>query len=114
MIFAQEYVAFELLDVLYLDQSDVRMYNTNRNFDALSFRLEADTELETEQNTAHLTAGALCYSPANVSYTRRARTDKLIVVHFKSFNYHSSTLEFFKPETGHSRGQRHTLLTLLR
>lgn len=99
MIFAQEYVAFELLDVLYLDQSDVRVYNTNRNFDALSFRLEADTELETEQNTAHLTAGALCYSPANVSYTRRARTDKLIVVHFKSFNYHSSTLEFFKPET---------------
>lgn len=54
MIFAQEYVAFELLDVLYLDQSDVRVYNTNRNFDALSFRLEADTELETEQNTAHL------------------------------------------------------------
>ena len=42
MIFEKETIAFQILDVLYLDQENIKMYNLNRNFDALSFRYRSE------------------------------------------------------------------------
>lgn len=98
MFFEQECIVFEILDVLYLEQSYVKMFNSNRNFDALSFRYEADTALSTEKQQVALSDKSICYVPSNLTYTRTSKKDKLIVVHFKSFNYNSDKIEVFNPE----------------
>ena len=98
MIFAQEYIIFELLDVLYINQDCSKIYNSNRNFDAISFRFESDTVIETPKTQIELSDNSISYIPSNLSYTRTSRKDNLIVIHFKSFNYHSDNAECFFPE----------------
>ena len=45
MIFEQAGLSFELLDVLYIKQDAISMFNTGRNFDAISFRIHADARI---------------------------------------------------------------------
>lgn len=97
LIFEQEYIIFELLDVFYLEQSFMKKFNTNRNFDAISFRYNSDTIIETENQQFELHDDSICYFPSNVPYTRISKNDKLIVIHFKAFNYHSKNIEYFSP-----------------
>ena len=97
MIFDQESVAFQILDVLYLDQGAIRMDNSDRNFDALSYRIRADTEMESGGRRTILRDHSLCYVPSAVNYTRIARYDQMIVVHFKTFSYHAGSIEHFQP-----------------
>ena len=97
MFFEQEYIVFELLEVLYLEQTNINMYNTNRNFDALSFRFEADTILSYEDKEIEVQKNSICYFPSNLEYTRVSNRDKMIVVHFKAFNYHSNDIQCFFP-----------------
>ncbi len=111
MFFGQEYIAFEILEVLSLDMSGSKAFNHNRNFDALSFRFEADTVLTVSGKETALTENSLCYVPSNVNYTRDSVKDNLIVVHFKSFNYHSNEIEHFYP--GNPEKYRESFRTLL-
>ena len=97
MIFEQDSVAFKILDVLYIEQKNVKTYNSDRNFDALSFRIEADTVIEYNNNQIELSDNSVGFFPADTNYTRIAKNDKMIVVHFKTFNYHSDEAEFFFP-----------------
>ena len=98
LFFEQEYILFEILDILYLDQANIKMNNSNRNFDALSFRLESDTLLETDKQQIEVSDNSICYVPSNLSYMRQSKRDKMIVVHFKAFNYHAEQIEYFYPE----------------
>ena len=64
VIFEQEYIIFEILDVLYLDQSfNKRKTDTNRNFDALSFRYEADTIIQNKNQQIDFHDNSIGYFP---------------------------------------------------
>ena len=97
MIFEKETIAFQILDVLYLDQENIKMYNLNRNFDALSFRYEADTIVEYKNRHIEFCDNSIGFFPADTDYVRIAKKDKMIVVHLKSFNYHGNEIEMFTP-----------------
>ena len=97
MIFDQEYVVFEILDIFYLDQSFKKKTDTERNFDAISFRFKADTVINYGNREIELHDNSVCYFPSGLSYTRISQNDKLIVVHFKAFNYRSKNIECFVP-----------------
>lgn len=98
LIFDQEYVVFEILDVFYLDQSFKKKTDTERNFDALSFRFTSDTVIHAGTQKLELHDNSICYFPSGISYTRVSKKDQLIVVHFKAFNYRSKSIESFIPE----------------
>ena len=98
MIFEQEYVVFEILDVMYLNQSDSKSYNSNRDYDSMSMRFEADTILKTENSEIHLSDNSISYGPAKLNYTRLAKRDVLVAVNFKVLNYHTNEIEYFTPE----------------
>ena len=99
MIFEQENVAFQVLDVLFLNLKSTKTHNDAiRNFDALSFRYEADTIIETGKQQLKLKDHSICYFPSAVDYTRISKKDKLIVIHFKTFNYYSNVIECFNPK----------------
>ena len=66
LIFEQENVIFEILDVLYFDLASSKHYNYGRNFDALSFRYEADTVVETEKTQFEFNDNTIAYFPSNV------------------------------------------------
>jgi len=100
LIFEQETVGFQILEVLFFDQYEFKKYNYKRNFDALSFRLEADTIIECQNKQLKFTNNSIGFFPADTDYMRITRRDKMIVIHFKSFNYHTNDIESFLPEDG--------------
>jgi len=98
VIFEQETLAFKILDVFYLELDNSKMQVANRNFDALSLRLDADATIESKAEIMEMSGGSVCFFPADVNYTRISKKDHLIVVHFKVLNYHSNKIELFMPD----------------
>ena len=98
MIFEQETIGFQILDVLFFDQGYTKKYNFKRNFDALSFRYEADTIIEYKGKQLEFTNNSIGFFPSDVNYTRITNKDKMIVIHFKAFNYHTSEIQSFFPD----------------
>ena len=98
MIFEQETISFQILDVLSFDQAYTKKYNFKRNFDALSFRYEADTIIEYKDKRLYFTDNSIGFFPSDINYTRITNKDKMIVVHFKSFNYHTNEIQSFFPD----------------
>lgn len=98
MIFEKDHVVFQILDVFNLEYENEKTYNANRNFDALSLRLDADTTIETASQRITLATDSICYFPSTVPYLRTTKKDKLIVIHFKTYNDTSNSIEYFRPE----------------
>ena len=97
MIFEQKALAFEILDVFRVKQKNTRAETPGRHFDALSFRIEADTDITTDKRRFHLSPNAVCFFPAGVGYTRKTAVDHLIVVHFHAIGYNAAEPEHFYP-----------------
>lgn len=97
MIFENEILSFNILDVLELKQNSISISNKGRNFDALSFRFYSDTILKTQNNEYHVKDNHVCFLPARLDYTRESKVDELIVVHFDNINYNSKNIELFIP-----------------
>ncbi len=97
MIFEQDTIVFQILDVLFFDQRSVKKYNFKRNFDALSYRYEADTIIDHKGTQLEFTDNSIGFFPSDVDYTRITNRDKMIVIHFKAFNYHTNKIESFFP-----------------
>ncbi len=97
MIFEQDSVGFQILDVLFLEQGSIKLFNDNRNFDALSYRYRAETLVEAGEKTIAFSDHSIGYFPSDVNYMRTSKQDKMIVVHFKSFTYHSNDIEQVLP-----------------
>ena len=98
MFFEKELISFNLLDVLELKQKNVNMWNTGRNFNALSFRVRADARLKTETKEYVMKDNSVAYVPARLDYGRYGAVDELIVVHFETTNYETRNIESFIPK----------------
>ena len=98
MIFEKDTVSFHVLDVIYLEQENVKMHNAERNFDALSFRIKAETTLETHKQACTLGDNSIAYVPAGVKYDRHSKQDKLIVIHMHTIGYSSKMIEYYTPQ----------------
>lgn len=96
MFFEKELLSFNILDVLYLDQENINMVNSGRNFSALSFRYRADTLIKVQKEEYHLLDNFVSYFPARVDYERKSIKDKMIVVHFETHDYNAKNIEYFE------------------
>ena len=100
MFFEKEFISFNILDVLSLNQKNTNTKNEGRNFSALSLRLHSDAQIKTAQNEYTLGDNYVAYFPARLDYRRIATVDELIVIHFDStdhhHNHHAEDIEFFK------------------
>lgn len=97
MLFHQDSLAFQLYDVLYLQQGHSKTRNKNRHYDALSFRIHSQAVIEYDDDRIALEDGSIAYFPSNFEYTRIAQSDDLIVVHFKCYNFSGRKIEHFTP-----------------
>lgn len=97
MFFEKELLSFNILDVLELKQQDVNMYNSGRNFNALSFRFRSDAVVTTKTERYFMKDNYVSYFPARLNYTRVATVDEMIVVHFDTINYNTKNIEYFIP-----------------
>lgn len=105
MIFESANLSFELLDVLYIKQENISMFNTGRNFDALSFRIAADARLKTETQEITLSNGSLCFVPSRLDYARTAKVDDMIIVHLNLFGTFSREISAFYPDDPAEMGE---------
>ena len=98
MFFENEYLKFNLLDVLYLDQGNVNISNRGRSFDALSFRIESDAVLKYSGKEYSASTGSVSFIPSGLEYSRAARVDKCIVIHLNLDNPTSRDIEIAFPQ----------------
>ena len=98
MFFENETISFNILDVVSLDQKNVNTFNSGRNYNALSFRFSADAVIKTEKNEYVMKDNCVSYVPARVDYTRAAKHDELVAVHFDSTSYNGRQIECFEPK----------------
>ncbi len=96
MFFDEDTLSVRLLDVVALDSGRSDTLN-RRGYHALSLRLEADTEISFRDRTVHVSGGSVGYFPANLSYRRKSARDRMIVIHFDTEQYFSSSIEFVDP-----------------
>ncbi len=98
MFFEKEMLTFTILDVLELKQESVSIFNSGRNFSALSFRYHSDAVLETKSQKYFMSDNSVAYVPSRLDYKRDATVDELIVVHFDMADYTSRNIECFTPQ----------------
>ena len=96
MFFEKETLSFNILDVLEIKQNNISMFNSERNFNALSFRFRSDAVLTTKTEKHFMKDNYVSYFPARLDYTRVATVDELIVIHFDTINYHTKNIECFE------------------
>ncbi len=96
MFFDKTDISASILDVLELNQKNIHMINTGRNFSAISFRISAEAELEYKDKIFKATDNTVIFGPANLDYVRRAKHDHLIVAHFNIQNYVFRDIEMLK------------------
>ena len=97
MIFEKEFLSLVILDVVKIDQRNVRDKVKGRNFNALSFRTDFDARLEANGKAVDVKKGSVCYVPAQLCYSRIASADKLIAIHFQTSDYISRDVEVLTP-----------------
>lgn len=97
MFFEKEMLSFTILEVVALKQRNVHMQNTGRNFNALSFRIHADTVVKTEKKEYIMQDNTVSYVPARLDYSRHSARDELIAVHFETTDYTAREIECFVP-----------------
>ena len=98
MFFEKDLLSFNIIDVLELKQKNIAMYNSGRNFSALSFRYRSDAVLKTQAEEYRMRDHSVSYVPARLDYERTANTDELIVIHFDTINYNTREIESFIPQ----------------
>ncbi len=98
MFFDKNNLSAQILDVIELNQKNINTMNSNRNFNALSFRYYADTVLQTEEKDYKLMDNSVCFVPSYVTYRRISYKESLIVVHFNISNCTFKKIEVFTPE----------------
>ena len=98
MFFESETISFGILDVFEIRQNGVEMFNSGRNFSALSFRFRSDAVLETRSKKYRMGDNYVSYFPSRLDYNRIAKVDELIVIHFDTTNYASREIEYFVPQ----------------
>jgi len=96
VFFERDDIVFNILDVLYLNQENVNIFNSGRNFNALSFRFSAETVLKTENQECHLREHSVSCVPARLDYTRISKKDEMIVIHFETINHNMTNIEYFE------------------
>lgn len=97
MFFDNDAMSFGILDVIYLNQTNVGIFNAGRNFNALSFRFHSDAILKTKDAEYRMSDNSVAYVPARLDYDRRADKDELIVIHFETSDYRARGIEVFIP-----------------
>ena len=98
MFFEKDLLAFNIIDVLELKQKNIAMFNSGRNFSALSFRYRSDAVLKTKDKEYRLRDHFVSYVPARLDYERTSNIDELIVIHFDTINYNTKDIEYFIPD----------------
>lgn len=95
MFFDNEIPTCHILDVIKLSQGSVNIFNSGRNFAALSFRTNADTVLKTEKSEHYVGTNSLAFVPTRLDYTRCSRRDELTVIHFELSDCRADEIEAF-------------------
>lgn len=90
-------IAFTIHSVHKIIRSNNFSVNKNRNFHALSIRLNGSAEFVYQNKTKVANKGSIAYFPANLDYTIKSDYEELIIIHFDVHNYMSDNIEVFEP-----------------
>ena len=82
MIWDRDDLQPQLVDMYYADETTPHTARCSLSCCALSLRLEAQTQIETAEQTLSLQSHDLTFFPPRLPYVRRAERDRMIVFHF--------------------------------
>ncbi len=94
MIFEENNIRFNLLDVLKHDRTDFTLISNIRSLPVISFRTSGSGYFEaTGEHTDYIQKSVL-YLPPNVRYTQHSDREELIAVILEIYNYESTEIDF--------------------
>lgn len=93
MIFSRPNLTFRVLDVLSINQKNVKNFNKDRHFCAISFRKNTNAVISCNGKEFKMSKGSVSFFPADVDYYRTAGVDDMIVVHLEVMNYYAGQIE---------------------
>ena len=105
MFFEKEQLNLMLLDVIKVQQENMKSFNRNRPFCALSFRFRSKGALLTPACKYDLEDNTLAFVPSGVDYTRQVSCDDMIVVHFYVEGHYFQNIECFIPQQSERCGE---------
>ena len=98
MIFENKKLTVDILSFTAFYQENVVRHSLGRNFDALSFRFHADTDLITPNTTYHVHDNYVCFVPAGLDYDRVSKKEEVIAINCRVSGYKASEIECFLPK----------------
>ena len=110
LFFEQEQLSLMLLDVMQIKQENVKCFNRNRSFCALSFRFHTNGILQTNTHKYRLQDNMIAFVPSGVEYVRQVSCDDMIVLHFYIEGHYFQNIECFIPKESERYGQLFKLL----
>ena len=97
MIFSENDLSLNILDVMEFESKRTVCYNKKRNYCALSLRIKADTQILWSGKSLKLSDGSLTFFPSGIGYTRKCEYDSMIVIHLDIPNYVSYDIQTATP-----------------
>jgi len=98
LFFEQSGITFEIVNVFFFDQKNIKTKCQNRNYHAVALRLDSQAIIKTKDAQVELSSGALSFMPARLDYERISKKDKFLVVDFCSKDIDFGDIEYFYPE----------------
>lgn len=95
MIFSKHKLSFRILDVFKISHHNVKMFNHDRHFGAISYRVHSDAVIEYDGKTLQMQDHSVAYFPPDTDYLRTAGIDEIYVVHLDVIGYDTHEIETF-------------------
>ena len=87
MLFNQNMLSFELLDIFSLSRKKETITTVKKNCHILSYRLEGSTEFYFKNKKHTVSKDDLIFIPIASSYSQHTENEELIVIHLNIHNY---------------------------
>lgn len=97
MIFDNKNAAFRFISATLVADKAYKSHITARTFCALSYRIDSDTQIISHNKNLNINSGDITFFPPNTPYSRIAERDKLIAVHFETFDDFTNQICVFTP-----------------
>lgn len=97
MIFSHENLIFSVLECIEFRYGAIKANGKNRNYCALSYRIESDAKISWQNKTIKVADNTLTFFPTGIDYTRECTHDHMIVIHLDIDNYISNNIQSITP-----------------
>lgn len=95
MFFEKNNIQLSITDVLLIQRKNETIYTSKKPTHCISYRLEGESTFYCKNHIENVKKGDVLYIPSFLSYYQKSHNDKLIAIHFDTFEPEKQNLSLF-------------------